>query len=511
MKKSTKLFLPAMVLAVLVGVPLLLTLIGGYQNVDIAGTHQRVQPSEFDRLYQPSELIADLDFLAKTLEEVHPDLYAYTPKSIFAEEQRKIKSELETPVSRIDFYLRVVPLVAMLNEGHTKIYPPYEEYYHFVRQGGLLFPFDLDLKDHKAFVAANYSVDSLITKGSELLSINGIPTGEIVDRLLLLISGEKLNFKSGYLEDFFGQILWLVYRFEGEFEIEFISKSDGKRCVRSIAGVDYNTIQTKKEKDLKESEEDYYTYHSLSDEKIGIIDFRRFVNLEEFKKFLRETFTEVQKETITDLIIDIRENGGGYSELVDPLLSYITDKPVVGGLHFEIKVSKQIKDYNRSTLRWYVKWLPFEYIHPTWRKMWNTPEGGVAIIRHEPEKPKDNRLRFNGQVYLLIGPHTYSTAQGFAATVQDYELGTLIGEETGGVASSFGAWYPFDLPNTRLWVFVSTKRIPRPGGICDGRGVVPDYEVKQSEKDLKEGIDTVMEFTKQLIKSGSRAARIGIE
>jgi hypothetical protein len=500
MKRSTKFLLPFIVLVVLVVFSLFLAFLGGYQKVDHLATHHKVQPSEFNRKFQPSELKADLEFLAKTLEDVHLDLYAYTPKSVISKEKERIKAELNSPMSRSEFYLKVAPLVASLREGHTKIYPPWEEYHHFISKGGLLFPFDLDLKDHKAFIALNYSSDSLAVKGSELLSINGISIEEVADSLLLLISGEKLNFRLGYLEDFFGQLLWLVYKFEKEFEIEFTSKSDGKRYVRSIAGVDYNTIQTKKERDLKESEGDYYTYHSLSDEKVGIIDFSQFINLEEFKKFLLETFTRVQEEGITDLIIDIRENGGGYSELVDPLLSYITDKPVVGGLHFEIKVSKQIKDYNRSTLRWYVKWLPIQYIHPTWRKMWNTPEGDIAVIRHQPEKAKDNPLRFNGQVYLLIGPHTYSTAQGFAAMVQDYELGTLIGEETGGVASSFGAWYPFDLPNTRLWVFVSTKRILRPSGVCDGRGVVPDYEVKQSEKDLKEGIDRVMEFTKELIK-----------
>ena len=500
MKKSTKLLLPAIVLAILAAVSLLLAFVGGYQNIDIAGTHQRVQPSEFDRLYQPSELKADLDLLAKTLEEVHPDLYAYTPKSSFAQKKESTEKELESPISRIDFYLKVAPLVAMLNEGHTKIYPPYEEYYHFVGQGGLVFPFDLSLRENKVFVAANYSQNSLITTDSELLSINGIPTAEIVGRLLSLASGEKLQGKLGYLEEFFSHMLWLTYKFENEYEIEFISKLDGKHYTRTIAGVTHSTIQAKKKAESKEKDQTYYTYSSLPDQKIGIVDLRQFVDLDRFKEFLKETFTKIQEEGITDLIIDLRENGGGFTELLDPLFSYITDEPVVGGLNFEVKVSKEIKNYYRSTLKWYVKWFPVQYIHPTWRKIWNTPEGGIVVIRRDPEKPKDNPLRFKGQVYLLIGPKTYSTAQGFAAAVQDYKLGTLIGEETGGTACSFGEWYPFDLPHTRLWVFVSTKRVPRPSKTCDDRGVVPDYEVNQSEKDLEKGIDSVMEFTEKLIR-----------
>jgi len=251
---------------------------------------------------------------------------------------------------------------------------------------------------------------------------------------------------------------------------------------------------------IKEKDKTYYTYSSLPDQKIGIIDLRQFVDLDRFKNFLKETFARIQKEGITDLIIDLRENGGGFSELLDPLLGYITNKPVVGGLHFEIKVSKQIKDYYRSTLRWYVKWLPIQYVHPTWRKIWSADEGDMVSIERQPKKPENNPSRFDGQIYLLIGPKTYSTAQGFAAAVQDYKLGTLIGEETGGTACSFGEWYPFDLPNTRLWVFVSTKRIPRPSGICDGQGVVPDYEVNQSLEDSNQGIDTIMKFTEDLIR-----------
>jgi C-terminal processing protease CtpA/Prc len=203
----------------------------------------------------------------------------------------------------------------------------------------------------------------------------------------------------------------------------------------------------------------------------------------------------------SDLIIDIRENPGGYSDLAEALLSYITDKPVTRDLNMEIRASKQIKDWYRSTLRWYIKWLPIQYIHPVWRKIWFTPEGDNVLVRDNPKKPKENPLRFHGRLFILIGPGTFSTAVGFAAAVKDYKLGTLIGEETGGLATSFGDYYPFDLPNTRLWVFVSHKRIFRPSGEDDGRGVLPDYEVKQSITDSQEGIETVMEFTKQLIKS----------
>jgi len=498
MKKRTKILLfPVLFLVLIFLLIIILALVEGYQKIDIAGTHQRVPAAEFDRTYSPGELKQDLNFLMQTLEQMHPNLYCYTPGSIIAREKKRIEQELTIPMSRIDFYLKVAPLVAMLNDGHTKIYPPYEEYYDFLSKGGLIFPFDLDFREGKAIVAANYSSDSLIASGSELLSINRIPITDISERLLRLISGEKMQGKPGYLEEFFPQLLWLVYKFEQEFEIEFISESDGNKYDSTIRGVDYSTIQSKRKSDAANNV--YYSYASFPDEKIGIINLRRFVDPDQFNVFLRETFTKIQQEKITDLIIDLRENPGGYSDLEDPLLSYLTDKAVINFRHFQIKASRQIKKYYRRTLRWYLKWLPFQYIHPTWRKVWIAPEGSLVDIYHAPEKPAENSLRFKGAVYLLIGPNTYSTAQGFVAKVQDFKLGTLIGEETGGIVSSFGASVPFDLPHTRLWVFVAHKRIYRPSGKFDGRGVVPDIEVKTSPGDRQKGIDTVLEYTKKLI------------
>ena len=40
------------------------------------------------------------------------------------------------------------------------------------------------------------------------------------------------------------------------------------------------------------------------------------------------------------------------------------------------------------------------------------------------------------------------------------------------------------------------------GGKDDGRGVLPDYEVKQKPEDTAKGADTVLQFTLNLVKSG---------
>ncbi len=95
---------------------------------------------------------------------------------------------------------------------------------------------------------------------------------------------------------------------------------------------------------------------------------------------------------------------------------------------------------------------------PVYRKIWETPFGEIAEFPAVPLRPDTNSLRFTGDVFLLINEGTFSSATMLAATIKDYELGTLVGEETGGLASNFGEVYSFALPNTRLVATVSCKR-----------------------------------------------------
>jgi len=494
MKKYLKLFLTLIIL---------FQISGCASIIRTPKTHQKVLPEEFNRLFQPSELKEDINFLFQTLEAVHPKLYVYTPDSVIAHERNKIEYEINSPLSRVDFYIKIAPLISRLNEGHTAIYPPFEEYKYHADNGGLRFPFDLDFKDGKSFIAANYSADSLISVGCELLSINDIPISNIFDRLIKFVSGKNAAFKTNDLERRFRLLLWFVYKLEQPYEVEFISQSTGERRTLKVPGVTSETIKTKRGQVQKKEKPVYYSYSSLPDEKIGIIDFRSFSNLKQFKTFLTGTFTKIRQDSIKNLIIDIRKNGGGNSGLGNALLNHITGKPFTQCSRMEIKVSKQIKKFYKRCLPWYIRWLPLQYVNSFGRKVWGTPEDSIAVYNSEPETPGENPLRFNGNVYVLTSALTFSSATMFAGTIKDYNLGTLVGEETGGLVTHYGDVYSFDLPNTRISVGVSHKRFVRPSGEDDGKGVLPNYEVKQKLEDSVSGIDTAMEFTKQLIKSNS--------
>lgn len=211
-------------------------------------------------------------------------------------------------------------------------------------------------------------------------------------------------------------------------------------------------------------------------------------DLDRFVPFLSDTFAQIQRESIHSLILDLRDNEGGSSDLGDALLAYLTDQPVQQYASMDVKVSEQIKAYyGRSDLA---------YRHaPHYDAIVQAPSGTVLTFGGQPLVPQPTERRFHGDLYVLIGPETYSAATMLAATVKDFQLGLLLGEETGGLATQYADIYPFELPHTGLRCIVSHKRFLRPSGLDDGKGVVPDIEGAVAMNGQAQAGDPVLEHT----------------
>lgn len=59
----------------------------------------------------------------------------------------------------------------------------------------------------------------------------------------------------------------------------------------------------------------------------------------------------------------------------------------------------------------------------------------------------------------------------------DYGLGTILGEETTDLATTYGAMESFDLPRTGIPVGYAKALLIRPNGNREARGVVPDIPI----------------------------------
>ena len=445
--------------------------------------------------YNPEQLIDDFDYLFKTLESIHPDLYFYTSKDFIDAFRKKAISKINHPMTDLEFWKVIAPVVVKLNDGHTATYFPKKVRKDYLDNGGIIFPFDVKAENNKLFVSKNYTQDSLIGINSEILSINKIPVDSILNKMRLYHNGERLSFIDLKVSWFFKPYIWVLFNFRDSFQLDFISCTDGKPYSKNYSGITYDNYKSLKK--VKQSRKTPYSFYTIPDTKIGVIDFRSMVDYNAFQKFLDSTVRIVLNDSLQDLIIDVRKNGGGNSNLADALLSHFNKKPYTQATQMDVKVSKQArKQFRQIFFKWYMYPLyPIALFNSYSRPVLFGKKGKVISRYSEPKEHEADKLFFNGNVYLLTGTNTFSSANILAAVFKCYNMGTMIGEETGGLTIAFGDIVNFELPNTKLKAGCSYKKFYHPCGKPDNHGVIPDIEVKQNKEDIKQGKDAVMDFT----------------
>ncbi len=445
---------------------------------------------EVGKKYTKSELIEDLDFMVKTMEDVHPNLYFCFEKDRADSHIEEIKQSLYDGFERTDFYTKATRFVGKISDGHTSVGTHYEEYRKHRDAGGLLFPFDVDCSSGEIKILKSFTNEYHSNYAKTITSINGISADVILDSMVSLFSFERRELRLTYLSSTFGKELFLLYGASDRFSINLC---DNQEIVDvNISGVSHEAIKESYNLDTNMKEAPY-EFTINKEENYALLDFRAFADPYRFKGFIQDMFEQIEVNGVEKLIVDIRDNGGGNSSLTEEFLSYITCKPYTQYSSIDFKVSKQIREYYKIILKYITPFpkslLPAKLIY---RTPWKKGVGEVIYSEIKPKKHKPKQPVFKGRIVLLTNTNTFSSATDFAATIQDNTLGIILGTPTGGCASSYGDNFYFSLPNTRLVCSVSHKFFVRSNGNRDLEPVYPDYLVEETDPNTEN--DRVLEY-----------------
>ncbi len=133
--------------------------------------------------------------------------------------------------------------------------------------------------------------------------------------------------------------------------------------------------------------------------------------------------------------------------------------------------------------------------------MYAKAKAGDVVDFEMPLAQPRQAERFRGKVFLLIDRQSYSNAVAVAALVQDYKFGTILGEETSDMATTYGAMEKFTLPKTGIAVCYPKARIVRPNGDLRARGVTPDVAI--SIPAVQTPADEVLQRAVALARAGN--------
>jgi hypothetical protein len=347
-----------------------------------------------------------------------------------------------------------------------------------------------------------------IKPATEIVSINGLPVKAVYDTLLKYLFADGYNVTSKRVRmvplDFQHWYYLFIERPE-TFTMEFlIDESPVIKTVHAITIAEYRQSVKRyiksKDPDVRRLVEHYRPRWKLSPYRL---EFRKdataILTLKEFGPldFIHESFEAIKKKRIKNLIIDVRDNGGGWDKMGYTLFSYLIDKPTYyfDSIYSTASDVDFLLRYTEKDTAWWTATEPLLEKYEGKLSINRTPENGFL------QQPQENR--FTGNIYVLMNGKSMSTTAEFTAATHYNKLATFIGEESGGAycGGNGGDFATLTLPHTGLSLHLPLSKyvMAIPSSVCNGHGTIPHYQISKTTKDWLELWDAQMEFALGLI------------
>lgn len=425
--------------------------------------------------FSKEAVLEDFKTLRESLHDAHYNLYAYTSKQVFDSAYSELKSKVaKDSLDLLETTNLFQQLISLANNGHTEIGFPAQPYIQYASAGGTVFPLEVAFEGNKALVRKNWSNDSSIVLGSKLVSINGVSMADILQQIYPQVSAERLYFKHAKIELYsLPRYYWQVFGQEDEYEIEIrIDDQVEKHTLKAIKAIEGYEMKRTEVINAQMKLEFFNAATYLNPGGFGGDETK-------YRRFIDSAFAEIKAKNINNLIIDLRNNPGGDDAFSDYMVSYIADQPFKWNSKFTLKTSQFLKEHVRNK---------YDTTEVYWQQVLAHEDGEVYEHDFDAYQPQPIEKRFTGKVYVLVNRQSHSQSAVTAAQIQDYQFGTLVGEETGDYPSLYASVFQYPLPRTGVMVQVSKGYMVRVNGSQKEVGVIPDIYIKDQLLDEKDEI-----------------------
>ena len=142
-----------------------------------------------------SDLAKDVDVLQRAYEQLHPGLYRYNTPEQMQGHFDALRKALDHDQSMSDAFLAFSLFAAKVKCGHT--YANFTNQPRAIQQalleGDDRVPFYFRWLDGRMIVTRNFSTDQALVPGTEVLSIDGVATKDILARLMTIARADGSN------------------------------------------------------------------------------------------------------------------------------------------------------------------------------------------------------------------------------------------------------------------------------------------------------------------------------
>lgn len=462
MKKKITIFWMFLFLCLVAGCNQIATTTDFTTGTTVTTATTTFEPVEEDQVFADLEsfsltdLLSDFDYVVSKYENQSPKLFTDVDSTdLIINEQRE---KLEEGMNEFEFLRVLAPIIASINCAHSGIYLS-DSTYDNVRDNGKFIALDMRIIDDEIIVIDN-SLESEVRVGSKIVSINGFSSSDIITILkdCTPSDGQNQTTKYGRINENFRASFYMYIDATDSHILEYIEPdSDLIHTIRSEA-------KTSDEINSLYSNNDWFPYTAEYHGTYAILDMNSFQPFGEqtiasYQNFIENFFQTVETEGIQNVILDVRDNGGGDPMVTSFLFNYL---------------AKEEQPYFSSTVPSYYSGL----------------QSNVPF----------NEPHFDGNLFTIMNGLSGSSTGHLLALLKFQDIGVFVGEESGASNVVTDSTVGYTLWNTKLNYRLSQQIWDvAVSGLTEGRGIMPDYEYKLTLSDYLSNEDELLLYTIGLI------------
>jgi len=421
--------------------------------------------SSADKIYGLSKFWQEVNYNFVYLEKVDREMWD--------NKYRALISTISNTKNDYEYYRELQKFCALLNDGHTNVFFP-----DGIEQMNTMFGeyrIFIENVDEKAIIVrTNLSKKEEIPFGSEIIEVNNKKTSQFISedvKPFISSSTDYVKHNESYstlLKGMEGETFKIKIKKPNQEIAEFSlthKKTEEKEVYPSFDAqrklLDFKWINTQIA---------YVSLNSFADKKIDSLFLTKLPELYKAKS----------------LIIDLRYNSGGSTDIGFEILKYLTnDKKLYGS-----------KSSSRLHIPTYKAWGKYVEAKDSLKDDWSKKayasfnDKFYYEFEYEPSVVKAKAKRIVIPTVILIGNNTASAAEDFLIYVDKQKHITKIGSNTFG---STGQPFSFGLPGGGSARICTKKDTYSDGREFVGYGIKPDIEIKPSLSDFLNKKDVVLE------------------
>lgn len=502
----------------------------------------------------PNKLIRDVNYVQRQIQKRQVDYDYYTSKAVIDNKFDSIRRAIHSPMTGREFYPLIAEILASIHQGHLSVAPaipkPDKERRKYLKKMGAppLALFEYLWQNDKLLIINNFSKDTHIKKGDEIIAVNGLKTRDVYSKYKSTLTSDGYN-ETG-IPPFFTRKLLLFYTLElgvqDSLRMEITNGIDTlerlvmrqpkkapqtkqkikkepspKQKTDSISHTKAIEMESKvstaqKKRRFKEVEKNKRIFgwnktkkeftRSLKffgkDSSIAFLHIVRFMD-GNYKKAYKQIFNSIQKAGSKVLVLDLRNNPGGKALEIVALFRYLSDSSFK--MYAPTKVASGTSLLRPGLFAQQPKflWPVVAFVYPFYAAstLLTTYRGrdgffyNDLMMSNKTKTPHKNA--FKGKIYLLVNGASFSAACLLASRMSTLSKVTILGEETGGDYNGTvaGIMPLVTLPNSKIKVRLGLKHIkPVNQREEKGRGVYPNHIFIRTASDIVSGKDEALNW-----------------